>query len=110
MSRDLKNEERLFGTDGIRGTVNKGKITALMAVKLAMAAGDYFFGRAGTKTPRVLIGKDTRLSGYMLEPALVSGFSPSILKSILKCEDLSPMKVMLDTIGSERYNKIKIVY
>jgi len=42
--------------------------------------------------------------------ALVSGFSPSILKSILKCEDLSPMKVMLDTIGSERYNKIKIVY
>jgi phosphomannomutase len=49
MSRDLKNEERLFGTDGIRGTVNKGKITALMAVKLAMAAGDYFFGRAGTK-------------------------------------------------------------
>ena len=49
MSSDLKNEERLFGTDGIRGTVNKGKITALMAVKLAMAAGDYFFGRAGTK-------------------------------------------------------------
>ena len=37
MSSELKNEERLFGTDGIRGTVNKGKITALMAVKLAMA-------------------------------------------------------------------------
>jgi len=42
--------------------------------------------------------------------ALVSGFSPSILKSILNCEDLTPMKVMLDTIGSERYNNIKIVY
>ena len=74
MSRDLKNEERLFGTDGIRGTVNQGKITALMAVKLAMAAGDYFFGRAGTKKPRVLIGKDTRVAGYMLESALQAGF------------------------------------
>jgi phosphoglucosamine mutase len=82
MSSDLKNEERLFGTDGIRGTVNKGKITALMAVKLAMAAGDYFFGRAGTKKPRVLIGKDTRLSGYMLEPALVSGFTSVGLDAI----------------------------
>ena len=82
MSNDFKNEERLFGTDGIRGTVNKGKITALTAVKLAMAAGDYFFGRAGTKTPRVLIGKDTRLSGYMLEPALVSGFTSVGLDAI----------------------------
>ena len=82
MSSELKNEERLFGTDGIRGTVNKGKITALVAVKLAMAAGDYFFGRAGTKKPRVLIGKDTRLSGYMLEPALVSGFTSVGLDAI----------------------------
>jgi len=41
--------------------------------------------------------------------ALVSGFSPSILKSVLKCEDFSPLNVMLDTIGSERYEKIKIV-
>ena len=57
----LNNLERLFGTDGIRGRVNEDKINALMAVKIAMAAGEYFFGKAGTKRPRVLIGKDTRL-------------------------------------------------
>ena len=51
------------------------KLHALMAVNLAMAAGEYFYGKAGTKKSRVLIGKDTRLSGYMLEPALVAGFT-----------------------------------
>ncbi len=71
----FNSNQRLFGTDGIRGTVNKDKVTALMAVNLAMAAGEYFYGRAGTKRSRVLIGKDTRLSGYMLEPALVAGFT-----------------------------------
>ena len=45
--------QRLFGTDGIRGTVNKDKVTALMAVNLAMAAGGYFYGKAGTKKSRV---------------------------------------------------------
>ncbi len=74
--------QRLFGTDGIRGTVNKDKVTALMAVNLAMAAGGYFHGIAGTKKSRVLIGKDTRLSGYMLEPALVAGFTSVGLDSI----------------------------
>ena len=53
-----------------------------MAVNLAMAAGEYFYGRAGTKRSRVLIGKDTRLSGYMLEPALVAGFTSVGLDSI----------------------------
>ena len=71
----INNIERLFGTDGIRGRVNEDKINALMAVNIAMAAGEYFYGKAGTKRPRVLIGKDTRLSGYMLEPALVAGFT-----------------------------------
>ena len=71
----FNSNKRLFGTDGIRGTVNKDKVTALMAVNLAMAAGEYFYGRAGTKKSRVLVGKDTRLSGYMLEPALVAGFT-----------------------------------
>ena len=78
----FNSNQRLFGTDGIRGTVNKGKVTALMAVNLAMAAGEYFYGRAGTKRSRVLIGKDTRLSGYMLEPALVAGFTSVGLDSI----------------------------
>jgi len=41
--------DRLFGTDGIRGTVNGRKVNALMAVNLAMAAGEYFYGKAGTK-------------------------------------------------------------
>ncbi len=78
----FSSEQRLFGTDGIRGTVNQDKVTALMAVNLAMAAGEYFYGRAGTKKSRVLIGKDTRLSGYMLEPALVAGFTSVGLDSI----------------------------
>ena len=76
------SDQRLFGTDGIRGTVNAGKVTALTAVNLAMAAGEYFYGKAGTKKSRVLIGKDTRLSGYMLEPALVAGFTSVGLDSI----------------------------
>ena len=78
----FKSSQRLFGTDGIRGTVNEDKVTALMAVNLAMAAGEYFYGKAGTKKSRGLIGKDTRLSGYMLEPALVAGFTSVGLDSI----------------------------
>ena len=76
------NYKKLFGTDGIRGTVNGEKVNALMAVNIAMAAGEYFYGKAGTKRPRVLIGKDTRLSGYMLEPALVAGFTSLGIEAI----------------------------
>ena len=76
------NHKKLFGTDGIRGTVNGDKVNALMAVNIAMAAGEYFYGKAGTKRPRVLIGKDTRLSGYMLEPALVAGFTSLGIEAI----------------------------
>ena len=64
---------KYFGTDGMRGTVNQGNMTAEMALKLAMAAGKYFM--RGDHRHRVVIGKDTRLSGYMLEPALVAGFT-----------------------------------
>jgi len=64
---------RYFGTDGIRGTVNGDKMTAEMALRLGMAAGQYF--RRGQHRHRVVIGKDTRLSGYMIEPALVAGFT-----------------------------------
>ena len=52
-SFNIDTDQRLFGTDGIRGTVNEGKVTALMAVNLAMAAGGYFYGKAGTKKSRV---------------------------------------------------------
>jgi phosphoglucosamine mutase len=63
---------RLFGTDGIRGTANTAPMTAEMALKLGQAAGLLF--TRGSHRHRVIIGKDTRLSGYMLEPALTAGF------------------------------------
>ena len=64
---------KYFGTDGIRGRVNAPKMTAEMAMKVGMAAGAHFV--RGDHIHRVVIGKDTRLSGYMLEPALVAGFT-----------------------------------
>ncbi|MEH3158189.1 MAG: phosphoglucosamine mutase [Sphingomonas taxi] len=64
---------KYFGTDGIRGATNAGAMTAQMAMKVGMAAGAYF--QRGDHKHRVLIGKDTRLSGYMLESALVAGFT-----------------------------------
>ncbi|HRE61729.1 MAG TPA: phosphoglucosamine mutase [Micropepsaceae bacterium] len=64
---------KYFGTDGIRGTANRGVMTAETALKLAMAAGRHF--RRAEGTHRVVVGKDTRLSGYMIESALVSGFT-----------------------------------
>ncbi|WP_174286353.1 phosphoglucosamine mutase [Sphingomonas bacterium] len=64
---------KYFGTDGIRGETNQGAMTAAMAMKVGMAAGAYFL--RGDHRHRVLIGKDTRLSGYMLESALVAGFT-----------------------------------
>lgn len=64
--------KKLFGTDGVRGEVNTSPMTADQVLKLAQAAG-LEFKRKGHRN-RVVIGKDTRLSGYMLEPALVAGF------------------------------------
>ncbi|WP_164867727.1 phosphoglucosamine mutase [Rhodovarius crocodyli] len=63
---------RLFGTDGIRGTANKAPMDAATALRLGQAAGRFF--NRGSYRHRVIIGKDTRLSGYMLEPALTAGF------------------------------------
>ena len=63
---------KLFGTDGVRGTANREPMTAETVLRLAQAAALQF--RRGQHRHRVVIGKDTRLSGYMLEPALVSGF------------------------------------
>lgn len=64
---------KFFGTDGIRGLTNKVPMTAEVAMRVGMAAGAHFL-RGGHKH-RVVIGKDTRLSGYMLENALVAGFT-----------------------------------
>jgi phosphoglucosamine mutase len=62
---------KYFGTDGIRGTVNKFPMTAEIALKVGMAIGAKFVD--GNHRHRVVIGKDTRLSGYLIEPALTSG-------------------------------------
>ncbi|WP_118132527.1 phosphoglucosamine mutase [Oceanicella sp. SM1341] len=64
---------KLFGTDGVRGRANSGAMTAEMAMRLGMAAGRYF--RNGHQEHRVIIGKDTRRSGYMLETAMTAGFT-----------------------------------
>ncbi len=63
---------KYFGTDGIRGRANTGAMTAPFMVQLATAVGQYF--KENAETRRVVIGKDTRRSGYMLENALTSGF------------------------------------
>src|SRR3546814_12516224 len=64
---------KFFGTDGIRGLTNQVPMTAEVAMRVGMAAGAHFL--RGTHKHRVVIGKDTRLSGYMLENALVAGFT-----------------------------------
>jgi len=66
--------KKYFGTDGIRGTVNKGNINGEMFFKFGLAAGTYFKNLRKTKQTAI-ISKDTRLSGYTLEPALVSGLA-----------------------------------
>ena len=65
--------KKYFGTDGIRGRANQFPITADNILRVAMAIGSYF--QAGDHRHRVVIGKDTRLSGYMIENALTSGFT-----------------------------------
>ncbi|MEL7205275.1 MAG: phosphoglucosamine mutase [Pseudomonadota bacterium] len=65
--------EKLFGTDGVRGTANTWPITADLALRLGAAAGRFF--RRDKHEHRVVIGKDTRLSGYMIEYALTAGFT-----------------------------------
>lgn len=64
---------KYFGTDGIRGRTNKGLMTAATAMRVGQAAGSHF--RRNNHQPHVVIGKDTRLSGYMMENALVAGFT-----------------------------------
>ncbi|MGZ8350990.1 MAG: phosphoglucosamine mutase [Allosphingosinicella sp.] len=64
---------KFFGTDGIRGRTNKMPMTAEMALRIGQAAGAHFL--RGSHRHRVVIGKDTRLSGYMMETALIAGFT-----------------------------------
>ncbi|MFN3557668.1 MAG: phosphoglucosamine mutase [Brevundimonas sp.] len=67
-------ERRYFGTDGIRGRANAHPMTPEVALRVGLAAGRMFMS-SDDRRHLVVIGKDTRLSGYMIEPALVAGFS-----------------------------------
>ena len=73
---------KLFGTDGVRGTANTHPMTAEMALKIGAAVGHYF-GRDAHGVHRVVIGKDTRLSGYMLENALTAGLTSTGMSVLL---------------------------
>ena len=82
-----------FGTDGIRGRTNKWPMTAELAMKIGMAAGTHFL--RGKHRHRVVIGKDTRLSGYMIENALVAGFTSVGMDPLLLGPMPTPAVAML---------------
>jgi phosphoglucosamine mutase len=86
-------ERKLFGTDGIRGTANREPMTAETALRVGMAAGLHF--TRGSHRHRVVIGKDTRLSGYMLEPAMTAGFVAAGMDPILVGPMPTPAVAML---------------
>ena len=78
---------KLFGTDGVRGRANAYPMTAEVALRLGAAAGR-FFRRDGSAAHRVVIGKDTRLSGYMLENALTAGLTSTGMNVSTPCTTL----------------------
>lgn len=78
----MATKRSLFGTDGIRGTANTAPMTVEIAQRLGQAAGLYFM-RSQNRRHSVVLGKDTRLSGYMLECALVAGFLSAGMDVIL---------------------------
>ncbi len=84
---------KYFGTDGIRGRTNEGAMTAEIAMKVGQAAGAHFL--RGSHRHRVLIGKDTRLSGYMMESALTAGFTSVGMDVVLVGPMPTPAVAML---------------
>jgi phosphoglucosamine mutase len=86
----------LFGTDGVRGTANKYPMTAEIAQKIGAAAGRYF-RNDGSNGHRVVIGKDTRLSGYMFESALTAGLTSTGMNVLLLGPVPTPAVGMLTT-------------
>ncbi|MEL6701381.1 MAG: phosphoglucosamine mutase, partial [Pseudomonadota bacterium] len=88
-------ERKLFGTDGVRGEANTFPMTAEAALRLGAAAGRYF--RRSDRTHQVVIGKDTRRSGYMLENALTAGFTSVGMDVVLVGPVPTPAVGMLTT-------------
>lgn len=89
----MSKKRKYFGTDGIRGYANKSPMTAETAMKAGMAAGVAF--KRGNHRHRVVIGKDTRLSGYMIENALVAGFTAAGMDVFLLGPIPTPAVAML---------------
>jgi phosphoglucosamine mutase len=87
---------RLFGTDGVRGTANRWPMTAEMALRIGAAAGRHF-RNDGSNGHRVVIGKDTRLSGYMFENALTAGLTSTGMNVLLLGPVPTPAVGMLTT-------------
>ena len=87
---------KFFGTDGVRGRANSNPMTAEMALKLGSAAGRYF-RRDGGGAHRVIIGKDTRLSGYMFETAMTAGFTSTGMNVFLLGPVPTPAVGMMTT-------------
>lgn len=87
---------KLFGTDGVRGTANTWPMTAEMALRIGAAAGRYF-RNDGSNGHRVVIGKDTRLSGYMFENALTAGLTSTGMNVLLLGPVPTPAVGMLTT-------------
>jgi phosphoglucosamine mutase len=84
---------KFFGTDGIRGRTNQAPMTADVAMRVGQAAGTYFL--RGVHRHRVVIGKDTRLSGYMMESAMVAGFTSVGMDVVLLGPMPTPAVAML---------------
>jgi len=84
---------KFFGTDGIRGLTNSEPMTAQMALSIGMAAGAHFL--RGDHRHRAVIGKDTRLSGYMMESAMVAGFTSVGMDVVLLGPMPTPAVAML---------------
>jgi phosphoglucosamine mutase len=86
-------ERTVFGTDGVRGLANAGAMTPMSMLRLGLAAGRVF--KNGAHRHRVVIGKDTRLSGYTIEPALTAGFAASGMDVFLLGPLPTPAMAML---------------
>ncbi len=89
----MTGKREIFGTDGVRGLANAGAMTPDSILQLGMAVGRVF--KNGAHRHRVVIGKDTRLSGYMIEPALTAGFTASGMDVFLLGPLPTPAMAML---------------
>ncbi|WDI32379.1 phosphoglucosamine mutase [Hyphococcus flavus] len=89
----MSGKREIFGTDGVRGLANAGAMTPESMLRLGMAVGRVF--KNGAHRHRVVIGKDTRLSGYMIEPALTAGFASSGMDVFLLGPLPTPAMAML---------------